>query len=194
MNARHATTSRRTFFLKGGAALGAGVATGGTALGATTATTDDAGHPAEREAIRHVHMTFTGLMESGAYEAAAALFAADARLQLGEAAATGATAIRRLLVDHYGSQQAACLHDAYRPNGQQQLDRVTIGKDARQATATWHVDVRVSRPLQGDSTIAQMARLQGMMGEVRWESGLLEATYVKHAGRWMVASLDYRAG
>jgi len=54
------------------------------------------------------------------------------------------------------------------------------------------VDVRVSSPLQGDSTIAQMARLQGMMGEVRWESGLLQATYVKHAGGWAMTSLDYR--
>lgn len=191
MNAKH-DTSRRAFFLKGGAALGAGVAAGGTALaaGAPMADADDA---AEREAIRRLHLAFTGLMEAADHEAAAALFTADARLQLGETVATGAAAIRHLLVEQYRSQQAASLHDAYRPNGRQQLDRLAIDAGARRATATWHVDVRISTPLQGDSTAAQMARLQGMMGEVRWESGLLQATYVKRAGRWMMASLDYRA-
>lgn len=193
MKTRDATTSRRAFFIKGGAALGAGVAAGSVAVAGHDAPPEDAGHPAEREAIRQLQQNFTGLMEAGDYAAAAALFVASARLQLGDTAAKGTTAIRHLLVDQYGSQQAASLHAAYRPNGLQRHDCVTIDRDARQATATWHVDVRITIPLLGDSTAAQMARLQGMTGAVRWESGVLEASYVKADGRWMMASLDYRS-
>lgn len=46
-------------------------------------------------------------------------------------------------------------------------------------------------PVQGDSTIAQMARLQGMLADVRWESGWLQARYVKTGGRWQIAALEY---
>lgn len=193
MKTTDAITSRRDFFIKGGAALGASVAAGSVAAAGNDAPPENAGHPAEREAIRQLQQSFAGLMEAGDYTAATALFAAGARLQLGDAAATGAAAIRHLLVDLYGRQQATGLHAAYRPNGLQRHDRVTIDAAARQATATWHVDVRITSPLQGDSTAAQMARLQGMMGAVRWESGVLEAAYVKADGRWMMASLDYRS-
>ena len=53
--------------------------------------------------------------------------------------------------------------------------------------------MELSSPLQGSSTIAEMARLQGHVADRRWETGRFEAKYVKTAGQWKVASLEYLA-
>lgn len=185
MDAGKYRSSRRTFFLAGGATISAGVP------GANASAMPHASSP-EHEAIRRLHVTFTGRMESHAYEAAAELFAEDAHLQLSGIEAQGSAAILRLLTEQYRQQLVAILHSAYRPNALQEHDDLTFSDDDH-ARALWHVDVRLSRPLQVDCTIAQMARLQGQMAEVRWESGELEASYVKQGGLWKMASLLHRA-
>ena len=155
---------RRHFFLRGGAAL------------------------ADREAIRQLHIAFMGRMEAHAYEAAAQLFAEQAELRLGEVSAEG-SAIGTVLAEQYRHQRAASLHSAYRPNSAQEQDVVTVSADQQHATALYHVDVRLTCPLQGNSTLVQMARLQGQMAVQRWESGHIEASYVKARGEWKMASL-----
>ena len=60
----------------------------------------------DREAIRQLHLAFTALLESGAYEAAAELFDEQAQLQLSGVCATGKPAIRLLFADQYRQQQA----------------------------------------------------------------------------------------
>ena len=182
--------SRRHFFLRGGAALGAGVAAaaGATSLTPTAAPGEQPDARADREAIRQLHMAFMSRMEAQAYEAAAGLFAEQAQLQLGEVSAEGPT-IGKVLAEQYREHRAASLHSAYRPNSAQQQDVVTVSADQRQATALYHVDVRITSPLRGNSTLVQMARLQGQMAVQRWESGCIEARYVKARGEWKMASL-----
>jgi hypothetical protein len=75
----------------------------------------------------------------------------------------------------------------------QHKDSLSLGQDLLQATAVWHVDAAVGTPLVGDSTVAQMARLQGQVANHRWESGRIEARYVKLHGQWQIAALDYQA-
>jgi hypothetical protein len=191
-------TSRRAFFLSGGAALGAGVATtaGAAAVLANTAPRSDRQQQlealAEREAIRQLHMAFSSHMESRSYEAAADLFDNGARLQLSGEQAIGKAAILELLLAT-GRNQAGAVHSAYRPNARQRSDAVTLSSNRQWATATWHVDVQISTPLLGSSTAAQMARLQGQVADCRWESGVFEAEYVQTAAQWKVASLRYLA-
>jgi hypothetical protein len=144
---------------------------------------------ADREAIRQLHVAFMSRMESQAYESAAGLFAVQAQLQLGEVSATGAAAIVQVLAEQYRQQQADSLHSAYRPNSGQPQDLMTVGADRCTATALYHVDVRITSPLRGDSTLVQMARLQGQVAVQRWESSCIEASYVKSRGEWKVASL-----
>lgn len=188
-------SSRRTFFLQGGAALGAGVATAGaTALAADGArqSTDELQKLASMqdfEAIRQVHLAFANMIEDQSFEAAADLFDDHALLQLSGVRATGRPAIERLLSSQYRHQEAAVIHSAYRQNNTRQRDAVTVRGDRQQATATFHVDVALSMPLLGDSTVAQMARLQGQVASSRWETGRLEVKYVKVQGRWKMASL-----
>jgi ketosteroid isomerase-like protein len=200
MTERKADRSRRSFFLQGGAALGAGVAAAGAA-----ALMPDAGsspdqlrqlrqqldHLGAREAIRQLHLAFTSLVESQAYEAAAELFTDDAHLQLSGLSATGKPAIRRQFANQYRQQQAAALHTAYRQSALQQQDVVTIGDSGLSAAATFHADVELSTPLPADSTAAQMARLQGQVADRRWQAGRFNAQYVKLQGEWRIASLRY---
>jgi len=200
MTGRENKSSRRAFFLQGSAALGAGVAsTVGAAALTTDAATPDAAQSQQlallqdREAIRQLQLAFTTLMENQAYEAAAELFGDQADLQLSGVRAKGMPAIRQLLADQYRHQTAPALHSAYRPNSLQAQDELTLSDDRLRASATFHVDVALGTALAGDSTIAQMARLQGQMADRHWESGRIEARYVKTHGRWKVASLRYLA-
>jgi hypothetical protein len=147
-------TSRRSFFLKGSAVLGAGVA---AASGASARPIEQAAGEQDRDAIRRLHLAFIASAESQA------------------------------------SETAFPTHHAYRSNAMQEHDMLVFGESGLEATATWHLDVKIGSLLEGDSTIAQMARLQGMLTNVRWESGRLLARYVKVRGQWQVSALDYRA-
>jgi hypothetical protein len=197
-------STRRAFFLKGGAVLGAGV----SAAAGASAMTSDGTRPvekqlkelrheldcaADRETIRQLHRSFMTSIEQQKYEAAAELFADHAHLSLSGASATGKSAILRLFTDDYRQQRAAVLHGMYRQNASQQSDSVTLSEDRLQATGEFHVEVELCTPLKEDCTAASMARLQGQMADRRWEGGRFEAQYVKTAAHWKIASLSYRA-
>jgi hypothetical protein len=196
--------TRRAFFLRGSAVLGAGVATAaaaGALIPGTTPTVPDrlqalqhelTSHQ-DREAIRQLHLAFTGAIESQAYATAIELFEPLANLNLSGLSADGKPAIMRLFATQYRQQQARVLHSAYRQSPRQQRDLVTIAADGVHASATFHCEVELSCPLPADSTLAQMARLQGQMAERHWEAGRLEARYVKLGGQWKIAALRYLA-
>lgn len=192
MSAAGIRTSRRAFFLKGGAAVGAGVAGAGTALAGDAARPD--ANATDREAIRLVQASFAANIEARAWEAAVALFAPQASLRLASAEVAGQPAIRQYFLQRDAVANADSFHDAYRPNARQLHDSITVDADSGLARATWHVDVRVGRPLQGDCTLAQMARLQGQLEDMHWESGVLEARYMRHEGGWVMQALVYRTG
>jgi hypothetical protein len=194
--------TRRAFFLRGGAVLGAGVATT-AAAGALLSRTSPAGPDRlqelqqeltshqDREAIRQLHLTFTAAVENQTYATAVELFEPDADLNLSGLRAVGKPAIMRLFATQYRQQQARVWHSAYRQSPLQQQDRVTIAADGARATATFHCDVELSAPLPGDSTLAQMARLQGQVAERHWEAGRFEARYAKSDGGWKMAALQF---
>jgi hypothetical protein len=187
MDSGRETCTRRSFFFRGSAALGTGIAAGAGASAVLSQVS-----PPEREAIREVHLTYTRLIEQREFEAAAELFDEHAEVSLSGETASGRPEIEKLLTSGYRHQTVAALHDAYRPNAHQQQDFITISKDHQRATATWHVDVALGLPLQGEGTLVQMARLQGQMAERRWVSGRLEAQYVKIDRRWKMTNLSYR--
>jgi hypothetical protein len=202
MSGTKTNRSRRAFFTTGGAVLGAGVA---TTVSAATLTSDSASPLEEqltklrqqlegmedREAIRQLQREFTTLIENLAYESAAGLFDEQAHLNLSGVSATGKAAILQLFVDQYRHQKAAAIHSAYRQSNSQREDAVTLSEDRLQATATFHTEVQLCTPLQGDFTVAQMARLQGHVADRRWESGRFEAKYVRTRGQWRMLSLSY---
>jgi SnoaL-like domain len=202
MNSKSITT-RRSFFRNGGAALGAGIA---GASGATAAPTDVAASDpaelaslrskltavAERRAIEQLQAQFLQLMNTGAYAAAATLFADDAKVDMSGEAANGAEAIQRLLVTRYGQQLATNIHRSYRRSTAQGDDVYQLNADQRTASAQVYAEVELCCPLTGNSTPEQMARLQGQVAQSRWEQGVLAMSYTKHNNQWLIASLRYQ--
>jgi SnoaL-like domain len=193
--------SRRTFFLQGGAALGAGVVTAaGAASLANTQSHANSNADLEQQlacrvdldAIRDLQITFMRLVEEENYDSIAALFSEKGHLHLSGLTATGVQAISKLFVQTYRQQCGTPLHRAYRPNASRQHDVISLNQDGAQASATYHVDVELVSPLQGDSTAAQMARLQGHQAR-HWKAGRFAAQYVKSQGHWRIASLSFPA-
>jgi hypothetical protein len=157
-------STRRAFFVSGGAVLGAGVAATAAAAGLAAPAGDgtaSSGSAEDREAIRQLHLAFVARLENQADMAAGTLF--DEPLQL----------------------------NAYRQTTSQQKDEVTVSEDGLRATARFHCEVELCTPLQDDCTAAQMARLQGLMASRRWESGRFEASYVKTRGQWKMTAVSY---
>src|SRR5688572_13334348 len=118
-------STRRAFFMKGGAVLGAGVA---TAVGAAPSVPENAASPGDelnrlrqqlasvddREAIRRLHLAFASFVEQQRYDAAAELFDEHAHLDLSGARADGKADIAKLFAHLYRDQNASVFHNAYR--------------------------------------------------------------------------------
>jgi hypothetical protein len=194
--------TRRAFFLRGGAVLGAGVATTAAAAALLPGTAPKVPDPLQqlqreltdhqnREAIRQLHLAFTRAVETQAYDTAVELFAPHATLDLSGLAAQDQPAIERLFETQYRQQHAPVIHSAYRHSPLQQQDLIAVAADGVHASGTFHCDVELSSPLSADSTLAQMARLQGQMAERHWQAGRFEARYVKIAGGWKMAALRF---
>jgi hypothetical protein len=189
MNDRQGKTTRRSFFVNGGALIGAGVAAAGTALAGATPTT--AGNPAgEREAIRALHARFLRHVEAGEHAAAAALFDSRARLVLTGPEVRGERAIREFLAAQ-ATPDATVFHTAYRRSAAQADDAILIEESGTRATATFLAEAELCTPLAATCTAAQMARLQGNVSNRHWQSGRFDARYVKDTSGWKIAELRW---
>ncbi len=171
MNDTRSRTTRRAFFVTGGALIGSSVAAAAGAVGH-----DEPGRmrsaAADREAIRDLQRKALKLVQASRYDALASLFA------------PGATAIEALARD-------TALHTGYRHDVAADADAVTLSEDGTRASATFPVETEIRTPLVGDETIVAMARLQGNWADRRFESGRFEARYACLAGTWMMTSLRY---
>ncbi len=206
-------STRRAFFLKGGAVLGAGVAAtasaaglasgsatevapqraarGATATATDTSTAGAAGSAEDREAIRRLHLAFVARLE---HQSADALTGMPRLETHSRSATSNASQLAGEGVDvpaNLFGQQADLQLGAYRQTTSQQHDEMTFSDDGLQATATFHCEVELCSPLQADCTAAQMARMQGLMASRRWESGRFEASYKKARGQWQMTAVRY---
>ena len=199
--------SRRAFFMRSGVALGAGIGAGLASTGAVAGTwTFDSSLSLkeqvsrlqqqlstmeDREAVRQLYLSYTSLMQHQAYEAVVELFAEDATVQLDGTDHQGKQhAIRQLFTQDYASRQADQLQTAFQH--ELQRDSITVDEGLQRAHATFHAKVRIDRPITDDSSLGQMARLQGLSSESRWQSGRFEVDYVRQQDQWKISRLFYR--
>jgi len=197
-------TSRRAFFLKGSAAIGATLAT--ATAGATSLL--DPTLPLQQQlaslhqqlatfsdidALRHLHQAYSAALENQAYATVVELFTDDATVEVyGQRYQGKQTGIRQLFVDQYGTQQAAAMHTAFRQDQSQRLDQVSVDAQRQLASATFHSLVEVSKPLQEQSVLEQMARQQGMHASSSWEQGRFVVACQQVAGQWLISKLEYQ--
>jgi len=194
--------SRRSFVLKGTAALGVGLAS----ASANAATLFDSSQTLQeqmnqlqeklcslkdREALRQLHLIFTTLLENKAYDAVVELFAEDAVVELHDMKLAGKAAVKKLFMEEYKEQKTSSLHTAHRRDQSQKQDLVSVSWDRKQASASFHNQVLICNPIRGQSVLADMARQQGMMAQSYWENGRYDIDFARIRDQWQISRLSY---
>ena len=202
MKKNEVNKSRRSFFLKGTVALGAGLAS----ASAGAATLFDSSQTMQqqmnqlqqklstledREALKHLHLAFTTLLENKAYDAVVELFAEDAIVEMNGMNLAGKAAVKKLFMEEYKEQKTSSLHTAHRRDQSQKQDQVSVSEDHKQASASFYNEVLISTPIRGQSVLADMARQQGMTAQSYWENGRYDIAFTRIRDQWQISRLSY---
>ena len=192
MNRHPSRTTRRAFFVRSGAVLGARVTAAVPAMAAAPAPSASA-EAADREALRELHATFLRCVESARPAEALDLFDPHARLELSAPPVIGTAAIAHFFASRYASGDAPLRHTAYRRGATQPPDVIELRDGGTRATATFATEAELCTPLAATCTAAQMARLQGNVAERRWQPGRFDVSYVRSARGWRITDLRWSA-
>ena len=194
--------SRRSFLVKGTAALGAGLAS----AGAGAITLFDPSQPVQqqmnelhqrlgtledREALNHLYLTLTTLLENRAYDAVVELFTEDAIVELHDINLTGKDAVKKLFMKEYKEQKISTMHTAHRRDQTQKKDMITVGSNRKLAHASFYNQVLICKPIRGQSVLADMARQQGMTAQSYWENGRYDISFIRIHNQWQISRLGY---
>jgi hypothetical protein len=200
-------TGRRSFIWKTGAAMSAVVASAvagipNRKMNPDTGLSDQLEHLSNRigsledaNAIRRLHQTYESSLDRGMYEEVAGMFAEDAEVAYNGGLFSGKDGIRRLYCDHFASGLTGRKIEpapGFEPDPAQQLDIVEVAGDRNAATGQFPYSMQVGAPMTGDSSLVEMARLQGEGIVHWWESGVHEVSYVKKDNTWKIRKLEYR--
>jgi ketosteroid isomerase-like protein len=195
--------NRRSFFLKGSVALGAGL----VSASAGAATLFDSSQTVQehmdqlqqklssmedREALKHLHLTFTTLIENRAYDSVAELFSEDAVVELSGKKLVGKAGVKKLFMDEYKGQKISAMHTAHRRDQSQKQDQISVNKDSKHAYARFYNQVLICKPIRGQSVLAEMTRQQGMTAQSYWENGCYDIAFTRINARWRISELRYK--
>jgi hypothetical protein len=203
-------TGRRSFLWKAGTALSAALAYAVPSLAAPKAIQRDGsnaevnrlsrqlGMLEDEKSIRALHQSYENRMNNGRYEEAVDLFAENSIVVFNGGVFEGKTSgIARLYCERFRSGLTG-KNIGPAPGAQAaadpQRETITISADRLSAKAQFPYSIQVGVPLAIDSSLVQMARLQGE-GIMKWcESGTYAVSYVKdmNDGSWKIQSLEYR--
>jgi len=172
----------------------AGVA--GAKQSTDTTLQDRIGSLEDAEAIRRLHQAYESRLDRGMYEDVVGMFADDAEVVFNGGLFAGKKGIRRLYCDHFNSGLTGKKIEpapGFQLEPEQQQDIVEVALDRKAATGQFPYSMQVGTPMTGDSSLVQMARLQGEGIVKWWEGGIYEASYVKVGDGWKIRRLEYRA-
>jgi hypothetical protein len=194
-------TGRRSFLWKAGAAMAAAAAAvvPGMARPSAGKKTEAEtlahrlGMLEDAQAIRALHQTYEALLDSGNYGQLPDLFTEDAAVVFNGGVFKGKNSVARLYRDHFSTGLTGKkLGPA--PGIEAAPEAVSVAEDRKSAKAQFPYSIQVGAPMQSESSLVQMARLQGE-GIVKWcESGIYELAYTKcrKDGSWKITKLEYR--
>jgi hypothetical protein len=201
-------TGRRTFIWKTGAVMSAVVASavaGFSKSGADRGTglqdqvdrlSRRLGGLEDANAIRRLHQGYESHLTEGAYEEVVGMFADDAEVVYNGGLFAGKEGIRRLYCDHFAPRLCGKKIEpapGFELDAAQQQDIVEVAADRRTAAGRFPYSMQVGEPMTANSSLVDMARLQGEGIVKWWEGGRYEASYVKVGEGWKIKRLEYRA-
>jgi carotenoid cleavage dioxygenase len=198
---------RRSFIRKTGAALSAVVASAAAGFSKPAADTaaglkdqiaqlsSRVGNLEDAEAVRRLHQVYESRLDRGMYEDAVALFADDAEVEYNGGLFNGKESIRRLFCGHFAPGLTGKKIEpppGFEPDPAQHQDIVRVAEDRKTATGQFSYSIQVGTPMTGDSSLLEMARLQGEGVAKWWEGGTCEASYARVGESWKIRRLEYR--
>lgn len=194
--------SRRSFIWKLGAGASAALASTAVAAKPATIGADDPALRAalleDEKALRELHRTFEAFMDKGLHEAAIALFTAGAEVLFNDMSFSGRDqAVSRLFLNAFRAGKTGKRMEAapgIEPGDAPPHDQLDVANDRRTATAVFPYSIQVGMPIESESSLAGMARLQGEGVRTWWEGGAYHVSYVRDAatGGWLIDRLEYR--
>jgi hypothetical protein len=206
-NSPKPNTGRRSFIWKAGAALSAAAASavaGFSKSGVDQSTglqdqidrlSAQVGILEDANAIRKLHQRYETYLDQGMYEEVVSLFADDGKVYFNGGIFSGKDkGIRRLFQCHFAEgltgkkieHMPGCQLDAA-----QHRDSIEVAADRKSAKALFWFSMRVGTPMDSESTLVQMARLQGQGIVHWWENGICDNSYVKTGDVWRIKRIYY---
>jgi hypothetical protein len=194
-------SGRRSFLRKAGVAMSAAVAAAvpGMAKSGDSKNTEadrlahQLGMLEDEKAIRTLHQTYEALLDSGKYEDVSSLFKEDASVVFNGGVFKGKKSVARLYRDHFSAGLTG-KKIGPAPGFEAAQETITIAADRKAAQAQFPYSIQVGALIASNSSLVQMARLQGG-GIAKWcEGGVYEISYAKckKDGSWKIAKLEHR--
>lgn len=194
-------TGRRSFLWKAGAAMTAAAAAvvPGIAKSSAGRNTEaeklahKLGLLEDERAVRTLHRTYEAFLDGGNYEKLAGLFKEDAVVVFNGGIFKGENGVARLYRDHFSAGLSGRKLGPV-PGIEAAPEIVTVAEDRESAKAQFPYSIQVGAPMRSNSSLAQMARLQGE-GIVKWcENGIYDISFSRcgEDGDWKIAKLEYR--
>ncbi len=201
-------TGRRSFIWKTGAAMSAVAASAvvgfsKSGVDGSTGSQDQIdrlssqlGSLEDANAVRRLHQVYESRLTKGMYEEVVGMFADGAEVVYSGGLFAGKEGIRRLYCNHFAPGLTGKKIEpapGFEPDPAQQLDIVEVAADRRTATGQFPYSMQVGEPMTANSSLVEMARLQGEGIVKWWEGGIYKASYVKVGDSWKIKRLEYRA-
>jgi hypothetical protein len=185
---------RRSFIWKAGAAMSAVVASAVSGISKPAGRADGS---KDANAVRMLHRTYESLIDKGRYEEALDLFADKAEAVFNGGIFAGKRGgLRRLYFENFSAGMTGKKIEppaSFEPDPARDLDIVEVAPDGKTASGRFPYSMQVGTPIEGNSSLLEMARLHGEGIAKRWEGGICEASYLKVGESWKIRRIEYRA-
>jgi hypothetical protein len=181
---------RRSFIWKAGAAMSAVVATAAT--GFSKPGVDRTDIQEDANAVRTLYRTYEARLHEGRYEEALDLFDGKAEAVYNGGLFKGEKGLSRLYCDLFRSGQTGKKIEPAPGFEIDTVDIVEVAGDRKSAVGRFPYSIQVGKPMDEESSLVAMARLQGEGIVKWWEGGICEVSYVKTGRSWKIKRLQYR--
>jgi len=198
---------RRSFVKKAGAAMSAVFAFAVAGLGKSRTNQDSdlaerleqlshrLGCLEDANAIRRLHQTYESCLDQGSYSEIIDLFADEGEVIFNGGLFAGKNqGVRRLYCGYFSQGRTGKKMEpapGFEADFLKIKEVVEVAQDRQSARAQFPYSLQAGTPLVGNSTLLQMALLQGEGIRQWWEGGIQQAYYVKESGLWKIKRLEY---
>lgn len=201
LRAEATDSSRRSFFWKMGAGVSTALASTAGLAGTRAADRDD---PAlkvallqEEKTLRRLHQSFARAMDHGRYQDVIEMFADNAVVVFNGGVFAGRNqGVSRLFAARFRSGHTGRSIEpapGFELDAGQLQDSVEVSADLKSAGAVFPYSIQVGRPVESETSLAAMARLQGEGVQTWWEGGVYRLTFTRAAAdaKWQIQRLEY---